>query len=609
MFSALSEDDQREVIDQCLDPLLRLAEKGFYFGLQISGVSLEIIYDYRPDLIKKISKLIQNNNIDFIGNGYAQIIQPLFPHELNVKNQLEGIKVYKKILGVQPEICTINEMAYSVGSCESLLQAGYKTILMEWNNANSVIKTPLVDQYKLSKTSVAGKEVNVLWCDTVAFQKFQKYTHGEIGLEAYCTWLEGYTEGHEGALCVYCSDAEIFGFRPKRYGTEITPSLDEWGRIELLMERLKIDTILPRAVDSSRSGLVQLTDAKNPIIVKKQPKYNINRWAVTGKNDQQLNTFCYRLLRHTKSPKFVFSDYDWRQLLKLASSDLRTHIEDQRWKNASHLFRKYMKKLVDKEYSLGLEEIGMSSRLFPIEIDECRGNNIISWPIEKPVLGRVEAGFFSDIRFMADFYSGFVLIEKLGHRKISDLDYKSARKNTKYYNEFSNVSGYEIKKSILSTNKNSIDVNVRIKLPNRTREQVKPCNFSLTSEYWDIYSLYYAVNLGGVDYEKFEFGTESFDQDSILNLNVVGTNGFCPTDGVLIIGDKDKSVRFETDPTICFSLIRLSFEVLAGTKFLLQICYVAQDVDETFKENPDPQEIDFKCKVTYQSVAQVIATR
>ena len=115
--------------------------------------------------------------------------------------------------------------------------------------------------------------------------------------------------------------------------------------------------------------------------------------------------------------------------------------------------------------------------------------------------------------------------------------------------------------------------------------------------------------MGGVDYEKFEFGTESFDQDSILNLNVVGTNGFCPTDGVLIIGDKDKSVRFETDPTICFSLIRLSVEVLAGTKFLLQICYVAQDVDETFKENPDPQEIDFKCKVTYQSVAQVIATR
>ena len=43
-----------------------------------------------------------------------------------------------------------------------------------------------------------------------------------------------------------------------------------------------------------------ITDGANPIIVKKQPKYNISRWAVTGKSSQKINTLCYKFLK-TKS--------------------------------------------------------------------------------------------------------------------------------------------------------------------------------------------------------------------------------------------------------------------------------------------------------------------
>ena len=240
MFSALTVEDQKTVIDRCLDPLLKLTEEKIKFGLQISGVSLEIIDEYRPDLSQKIAKLVKEKKIDFIGNGYAQIIQPLFPHELNLKNQTLGQKVYDDIIGHKPEICTVNEMAFSAGSCESIVQAGYKTILMEWNNANAIIKNDSVDQFSMCKTLIDHKETNLLWCDTVAFQKFQKYVHGEIHLDKYCDWLTDYTRGRRGALCLYCSDAEIFGFRPKRYGTEVKPTLDEWQRIKILMEKLKL---------------------------------------------------------------------------------------------------------------------------------------------------------------------------------------------------------------------------------------------------------------------------------------------------------------------------------------------------------------------------------
>jgi hypothetical protein len=599
MFSALTVDDQRTVIDRCLDPLLELADKGFRFGLQVSGVSLEIIYDYRPDLARKITRLIREKKIDFIGNGYAQIIQPLFPHELNLQNQTLGQKTYQDIVGYAPDICTVNEMAYSAGSCESILEAGYSTILMEWNNARAIINTESVDQFSTSKTLIEDKEIDILWCDTVAFQKFQKYTHGEIDIDSYCDWLASYTIGRDGALCLYCSDAEIFGFRPKRYGTEITPTLDEWERIEFLMKRLQDATILPSSVAKPIGEPVQLTNAENPIIVKKQQKYNINRWGITGRGDHSLNTFCYRLFNHAKSLGSSFSNDDWKNLLKLSSSDLRTHIEDQRWKNAEKIRRGFEQRFGDVMYQVNSISSNHMTGDATVEVDRKRGNNIISWPSTSPVFGRVESGMFPKTSLMADFYSGYAVIEKLGHRKISDLDYEASNTNYENYNNFRNNSGYEIKKTIFSNNYNTLDVAVSILVPKRTREQIKPCNFSLTSEHWDVDSLYYSTNLGGVSVEKFEFGRNSFDQDSILNLNVVGTNGFCPTDGVFIIGDKDKKICFQIDPTQCFSLVRLSYDVVEETKFLLQLSFVVQDIDETFQENDCEQSFDFNCAIRY----------
>ncbi len=599
MFSALTEDDQKLVIDKCLDPLLELGDKGFKYGLQVSGVSLEIIHEHRPDLVEKIRKLVKEKKIDFIGNGYAQIIQPLFPHELNIQNQFLGQKIYQETLGYMPDICTVNEMAYSEGSCESILQAGYSTILMEWNNAQAAISNESVNQFSKSKTIIDDQEVDILWCDTVSFQKFQKFVHGEISLDSYCDWLEGYTLDQDGALCLYCSDAEIFGFRPNRYGTEITPTLNEWERIEVLMKQLQDNTILPSELSKSNETPIKLTNAENPIIVKKQQKYNINRWGITGRNDHDLNTFCYRLFDHARTLGSSFSVDDWKNLLKLASSDLRTHIEEKRWENAKKIREDFENRFGEKMSQVSNSHPITKARKLDLDIDRNRGNNIICWPNDAPLFGRVESGKFSKTSLMADFYSGYAVIEKLGYRKISDLDYQSSIENNENYNKFSNDFGNEIKKSIFCKTKETLDIEVSILVPKRTREQIKPCNFSLTSEHWDMESLYYSANLGGASCETFKFGEHSFNQDHILNLNVVGTNGFCSTDGKFIIGDKNKKIYFQTDLTQCFSMLRLSYDVVDETKFLLRLSFVVQDIDETFKENNHEQNFEFKCSVNY----------
>ena len=162
---------------------------------------------------------------------------------------------------------------------------------------------------------------------------------------------------------------------------------------------------------------------------------------------------------------------------------------------------------------------------------------------------------------MADFYSGFVVVEKLGHRKISDLDYEASYKNSNHSNKFINPQGYKIKKTIFNTDRNSLNLEINLQTPKRTREQIKICNFCLKSDNWDIETLFYKTKLGGNSAEKFDFGLESFNQNEILNLNVVGKYGFIPTDGILEIGDKNKSLFFDLNSNDCFYLVRFSFEI------------------------------------------------
>ena len=40
-----------------------------------------------------------------------------------------------------------------------------------------------------------------------------------------------------------------------------------------------------------------LDSGENPIVVKKQNKYNVYGWALTGRNDVKVNSKCFRLLK------------------------------------------------------------------------------------------------------------------------------------------------------------------------------------------------------------------------------------------------------------------------------------------------------------------------
>jgi hypothetical protein len=168
-----------------------------------------------------------------------------------------------------------------------------------------------------------------LWTNTVAFQKLQRLAHGDISEDEYVDYVLAQKGKTTRAFCLYASDAEIFDFRPGRYRTEeALQSASEWKRIAEALSRLKAQPgfrlAAPNSVfridDVARRPALRLESAACPVPVKKQRKYNLSRWAVTGRDDIAINAACERIYRALVEADSA-DDSDWKELCYLWSSD------------------------------------------------------------------------------------------------------------------------------------------------------------------------------------------------------------------------------------------------------------------------------------------------
>ena len=252
-----------------------------------------------------------------------------------------GNQVYEELLGFRPQVALINEQAYSSGLLKHYLNAGYKAIMMdwdnpasshpEWNQAYRYLPQKACDQY--------GTEIPLIWTNSIAFQKFQRYAHGEMDLDEYLNYLSSQLNEEPRTFPLYCNDIEIFNFRPGRYETEANIIDDEWLHIEQVFKTITEDKrfmfIAPSQVLNymnlpGAANALSLETSEQPLPVKKQSKYNVTRWAVTGRNDLAINTYCWRIYKDLLSDP-VATDDDLKELCYLWSSDFRTHITTKRW--------------------------------------------------------------------------------------------------------------------------------------------------------------------------------------------------------------------------------------------------------------------------------------
>jgi hypothetical protein len=635
-YSSIEEEQRPEVIRRCYWPMLKLAEKyRFPIGIEAPGYTLETINRIDPQWITMLRTLCRQGLVDFIGSGYAQIIGPLVPSGINAANLRIGNAVYQNLLRITPRIALINEQAFSAGLIQHYLDAGYQAIVMEWNNPARCHPewNPEWRYFPQKAVGQQAEEIALVWNKSISFQKFQRYVHGEMELEPYVAYLEQHLSSNQRAFPLYGNDVEIFDFRPGRFHTEAKMHEDgEWQRINRLFARLSNDDrfhFMPirdvlKLMDQPHAGhCLSLESPQHPIPVKKQEKYNITRWAVTGAHDLQINTECWKIYQ-----TFLQSDAsekDWKELCYLWSSDFRTHITTKRLKNYLVRLEKF-KTEIGQRYDLSrpksLENlvnrhekatgcgcrksdstnflISQEHHFLHIEsnriklILNCRRGMAIQSLVFKqvckdPLCVSLDHGYYDDISMGADFYSGHLVLETPGLPKITDLE-----KIDPYIED--NQNGYLCVSGTVATNVGDINKKIElgtdkpgdafVRISYQMQWKQRPLGslrigaVTLNPEAFDPETLFFATHNGGKTLERFCLDRTPVNHGNPASFLVSANAGLGVTEGLVVLGDRHKQISTTIDKQCCAALGMISYRIVSPNYFFRHVFSILE-MDET----------------------------
>lgn len=641
-FSSIEEESRHDVIKKCYHPLLELSEKNnIPIGIELTGWTLKQINNLDPSWVKKLSSLIKKGNCELIGSGYCQIIGPLVPSSVNEWNQKIGTEIYTKLLNHKPSLALVNEMAFSQSLVNLYNNHGYEGLIMDGDNIKLALESEKHDDGSLPNYAIGhdGITLPVLWSDSMLFQKVQHFAHGDICLDDYMKYFQSRLKSSKEIIPIYSNDAEVFDYRPGRFAEErAAHEGGEWKRIKLLLDSIQSQTnteiILPSEALKTHTSCdrkSRLTSASYPVPVKKQQKYNIARWAVTGRNDLWLNTMCHKIEKYLRNTESKNAN-DWSNLCELWASDLRTHITKKRWSKALRKMEKFLEKHKIEDHFVktdtfdncgeSIEEINnklsdasidltnddslleISTKNIKLKLNLRRGLAIQSLGFHShkmsPCIGTLPHGHFSSIALGADFYSGGVIAELPTKRmKITDLEKVMPQLSTNSANDI--LISSKVKTNIGIFNK-------LFKVSTSKEEITLSYSFSgvdiIGSVRLGIITLLESFNKdlkimfanGGDKLECYDF-VGDFDHSKPASTFVSSSRGLGATTGKIILSNHKNKIFLNWDNSEAAVLPMLQNHAV-GNKKLSRIIFSLQEIDDTLKE---PVKIgSFKIKISSQ---------
>jgi hypothetical protein len=138
---------------------------------------------------------------------------------------------------------------------------------------------------------------------------------------------------------------------------------------------------------------------------------------------------------------------------------------------------------------------------------------------------------------------------------------------------------------------------LKITLPKRLLATIHPLNVTFFPASFQRQSLTYATHNGGEELEKFKMSTKIHHSQPISSL-ISASNGLGATEGLVIVGDDRKQLKFRHEQTQSAIVPSIHFLPMEGKNYFLRMHYSAQEIDETFKENSEANQIRFHFETT-----------
>ena len=622
-FSSVEKNKRNYLISNCYWPILNIPKKlDIPVNIEASARTLEEIYKLDKKFIIELKKLIKLKKIYFVESGLNQIIAPITPYEINQQHLKIGKKHYKNLLGKNSNTALINELAYSESLSELYFESGYKNIIMDIDNSIVYPKNNKHIPNCCHSKKGKKKKLNIVWASSFMFQKFQNYVYGDISKDDYINFLQKYNKYKDTIIPLYSGDAEVFNFRPKRFNAERKQTFDEWKRINEILEYLKKNLnlnfkLIPELKNKKRKYST-ITSDYQPVIVKKQTKYNITRWALGGRSNQDINT---RLLKIFKNEKLFLKKISkknfYEKLLDLMGSDFRTHITLKRWLNFKrklHQLEKiiqnkkiYKKKIIYKKnnsinYNKEKTKVIFNNKNLSLILNLRRGMSIENLSFKThgfvSYIGVSNSENWSNIKQGADFYTGHFMQESLDpFIKITDLEPVNVKKyeNEKFilFKTKLKLKFGSLNKTIkISKNSEEIELIQNYKSNKKTIDSIKLNNITFCNIKKK--NIKFLMKNGGKKYEEFILKS-FFDQTEPPSKFVSANSGLGCTSSELIFFIGKNRFKLSWDNSNCYVLPMLQHKKINNNR-LLRTFFSGQEYNETSKINKI--KLNFKLRIT-----------
>jgi len=630
-FSSIEEEKRPTVIKNCYWPLLQLVEKtDICIGIELSGWTLQQIHKIDENWVLKFKDLLHSGKCELIGSGWSQIIGPLVPYKVNIWNQRLAIDYYKYILQISPRIVLVNEMAFSTSLIDIYKDVGYEAIIMDRDNITLALNIDKIEGFDMPTHAKGNNEeifMPVLWSDSNLFQKFQRVIHNDISKEEYLDYLRtAIKKNNLQLLPIYTNDAEIFDFRPGRFTTENKLNeFIEWNKISeiliLISKFENLNWVSPtkaiELINKQKILAQKITSIRFPIPVKKQLKYNINRWAISGRNDLILNTVCHKKYKILIDKK-IENKEDWKQLCEMWASDFRTHITEKRWSKLNE----YINSCIAKENNVIIENhINSKTNFLNIDKDPeniywnirtgkirlklnlRRGLTISSLAFKsnnfKPIIGTIPQGYFSSIKYGADYYSGGIIVDlPLERKRLTDLDWVNPKVEygkgyAKISVEIINEYFVLIKTIKILENEESLEFSYDFNDFERPIGVVRVGNLTFLDNLLNEKIKISCYN-GGSHLENFDVSYDC-DHGKAVSTFVSSTTSIGSSGNMINIKSKEIGLTLEWNPHECAAVPMFKYKQI-GTKILSRLSFSLCELDDTTKSGG--KLLPFKFKIS-----------
>ena len=613
-YSSIEEERHSVVIENCYWPLLNLAiERNIQLGIELPAWTLNKINELDPHWVEALKVQIERNMVELVGSGWTQLIGPLVPAQVVEKNLALGQEFYFKTLGVKPTIGLVNEQAWSPSLVPIYNKVGFSALVMEWENPASIHSDWQRSwRYFPQIAKGGGEKIPLIWNHSIAFQKMQRLAHGEIPLPEWKEWVMNQDQANETrSLCIYGSDVETFNFRPGRYKTEEKLTRDEWKIIGDALEAIAQDGalhVLPSKIlaNQNKPKELSLESPNSPVPVKKQPKYNIVRWACGGRDGPGINSLCLEIYEGMKASPSSVTEDDWKELCELWASDARTHLTQKRWEkfqvrlnlarnkwptklkasnlSNGHLTNQFQVNRVGRFLTIDSSDISLRVNLRRgMTIDELKFPNVS----DQWLVGSLHHGHFDDISWSADFYSWETVLELPGKAKVTDLESCEP--------DITEVDGELTISAEIATSLGPIKKIIRVSAlpkPSVSLEliflwkEIPPGSLRMgdlivNPDFFSRDSLFVRAHLGGYDSETHVYPPGvSVEHGKAWSALVSSQHCLGVTERVLEFGDAKTSLRVEQMPGFYHAPVMMTCLDVADT-FIYRIQFSAREIDDT----------------------------